>query len=124
MSRLHGKYSRGHGPNGFPTKEQILKYDKRIEGDCWIYLGPKNKEGYGQKKVKGKMHGLHRIVAHVFHELDINNPKEFACHKRECISTSCFNPDHIYRGNWNTNFTDAFMKGTWVSPWKGIGRKR
>lgn len=113
------RYSRGIGPNGFLTKEQILTYPREILGDCWIYPFGKNKEGYGQRKIMGKQLGMHRIVAHVFHGLDINNPDQLACHINECQSKSCFNPDHIYVGNRGGNLVDAYIKGTIVSPWKG-----
>jgi len=102
-----------------PTRDEILSWPKEIVGTCWLFLGAKNREGYGQKKYMGKQMGIHRIVAHVFHGLDLNDSSQLACHKNSCISKSCFNPDCIYVGDRGTNLLDAYAKGTIVSPWKG-----
>lgn len=114
-------YGRGLGPNGFPTREQILDpyyFPREVIGECWIYLGA-IADGYGKKKIHGRMYGVHRIVAHVFHGLDINNPEQLACHLNICTNTACFRPEHIYVGDRGTNLVDAYIKGTMVSPWIG-----
>lgn len=112
------EYRRGIGPNGMLTKEQVIELPKKIEGKCWIFLGGKS-DGYGRKKINGKQYGLHRLVAHIFHGLDLDNKAQLACHINECISTACFNSDHIYVGNRGGNLVDAYIKGTIKSPWIG-----
>ena len=76
---------------------------------CWLYTGgicPST--GYGRIKIgSNKRTYVHRISAAYHYGLDMNNNKSFACHKPICPNRRCFNPDHIYVGNNQSNQRDV-----------------
>lgn len=53
--------------------------------------------------------GAHRVIAALFHGLDLLNAEHFACHK--CDNKICVNPDHIFVGSAADNTRDASQKG-------------
>ncbi len=50
-----------------------------------------------------------RVVAALYHRLDLNNPKEFACHIVSCNNPACVEQTHIYRGTNRTNQLDVAL---------------
>jgi len=94
------------------TREIILGLDRTVtESGCWIL---KHLEGYPciyDKKEK-RVYKINRIVAHLWHGLDLNNSFDVACHR--CNNKRCFNPEHIYRGTDSTNMDDAVLAKTHV----------
>jgi hypothetical protein len=58
-----------------------------------------------------KMYLLSRISAACHLGLDINDTTKFACHKNECNNTKCWNPEHLYIGNFLSNRKDAIEIG-------------
>src|SRR5712692_9831433 len=79
------------------------------ETECWEYLGT-NKDGYGQIVMDGVFYYTHRLSAQLFLgylpglDLDI-------CHKPECKSKACWNPDHLYLGTKADNNRDMKEAG-------------
>lgn len=84
----------------------------RREGECMIWTGTKNRDGYGIHQII--RHGerrsivLSRIIAAIRYRLDLNDNSWDACHK--CDRESCINPDHIYPGNESTNRKDGWNR--------------
>lgn len=102
------KRSQGGGPIGLSDyiKEEIYKISKTIlDNNCWIPYGYPSNSGYSTRTVIDKKDYLHRIVAHIFHGLDLNNQKQLACHN--CHNNTCFNPEHIYVGSAKDNIQDS-----------------
>jgi hypothetical protein len=73
---------------------------------CWLFQGSLSHGGYGEINIDGEVKHVHRVSAHLFLGLDINNSKQWALHRRECKSTSCWNPEHLYVGTASDNRTD------------------
>lgn len=77
------------------------------KGDCTIWTGWKDKDGYGRVRVYGKTTGVHRF-AWIMEHGEI--PKGMVvCHK--CDTPSCVNVDHLFIGTQKTNINDASKKG-------------
>ena len=86
------------------------KVEMRSTAECWLWLGGKDKDGYGLlslwdriHKVKGSK-GAHRVVWELtFGEI----PKDsYICH--HCDNPSCVNPKHLYIGNGTSNMFDMW----------------
>jgi HNH endonuclease len=59
-------------------------------GPCWIWLGPKDKDGYGRVKFDGKTQRVHRVM-HTLIKGDIPEGRE---PDHLCRIRVCCNPDH------------------------------
>ena len=80
----------GHGPNG----------------DCWVWIGRKDANGYGVAKLRNVAVKAHRLA--LFGASNITDPL-FACHR--CDNPSCVKPDHLFAGAAIDNVRDMFAKG-------------
>lgn len=71
-------------------------------GDCWIWVGVKNRKGYGT----WSEHGV-TTLAHRYTLLKASTPPDsnlMACH--HCDNPSCVNPSHLYWGTAKDNARD------------------
>lgn len=98
------------------TKDELLKIlNKQTKIDessnCWIWNGAKTGFGYGYIRINNKIYTIHRLITHFFHNLNLENINELACHKAECKHLSCWNPDHLYKGTKSSNAIDRFNSG-------------
>lgn len=79
----------------------------RNEKDCWIWVGCKDKDGYGKITYKAKDCRAHRESYRVF-----NGPISrgmIICHT--CDNPSCVNPKHLWLGTHEDNVRDMYNKG-------------
>ncbi len=73
---------------------------------CWIWQGAKNRKGYGQKRLKGKLWITHRLSWHTF-----NGPiPEGIQVLHKCDTPSCWNPEHLFLGTNQDNVDDKMRK--------------
>jgi hypothetical protein len=77
---------------------------------CWLWKSSKTNGGYGRTSFNGKNESLHRISAHIFFNLDLNNRHIQANHK--CKNRHCWNPNHLYIGTQSDNIMDAVFSKT------------
>ena len=79
-------------------------------GPCWLWLGYRDKDGYGQIKVNGRT----RIATHVDLELEGYYIIPAAFGKLEvlhrCDNTSCVRPSHLRIGTKQDNEDDKVAK--------------
>lgn len=96
----------------------ILKLESLTHKDsltgCWL-IHKTNTRGHAQIRFNGKTYGIHRLSAHIYHGLDLNNSREQANHKQECPHRNCWNPDHIYVGDQVDNRLDTVKTGHWAN---------
>ena len=97
-------YKNGH--NRKPIEERIEKFVE-IDNGCWMWLGSKDKLGYGRILRYEGSWLAHRIV----YELLIGSiPSNLElCHT--CDIPSCVNPFHKFIGTQKENIQDAAKKG-------------
>lgn len=99
------------------TKEMAEAAAKRFwrkvdrSGDCWLWLGGKYSDGYGQMsfRLDGRAVGIgtHR-VSYVLH----NGPiPPGMCVMHKCDTPGCVNPAHLSLGTHAENMHDMIRKG-------------
>ena len=78
----------------------------RIQEDgCHIWIGGKNRDGYGHFKINGKTYKAHRVARYIYKGFNLNS-KININHKNECNNSSCINPEHTYEGTQRNNMED------------------
>ena|ERR1700747_2411087 len=88
----------------------LLSMREINQNGCWIWKGGKVPLGYGATRwYDGKKRLVHRIVAHIVHKIDLNDPKIEVAHS--CDIPACFNPDHLKPGSHADNMKDVKEKG-------------
>lgn len=77
-------------------------------GDCWVWTGGTDKDGYGVFNARTKRYTkAHRFVYRLAYG---QIPKgKIICH--HCDNPSCVNPEHIYLGTYKTNAQDMARRG-------------
>jgi len=91
------------------TLQSLLQRTEEVDG-CRLWLGCKDKDGYGITSVKGKKCPAHRaafILAKSLEQCQLN--VLHLCHHRACI-----NPAHLYLGTQHQNVQDQKTEGTFV----------
>jgi hypothetical protein len=85
----------------------LLTRTKTNEKGCLIWLGSKNKQGYGSAIVSGKVRRVHRVI---YEYLVCDVPENMdVCHS--CDNPSCINPEHLFLGTVSDNMQDMLRKG-------------
>ncbi len=88
-------------------EDKIMYHVDKQESGCWFWKGSKDKYGYGQIRVSGKLLKTHRFAYEVYYGLF--DKKLHVCH--HCDQPSCVNPDHLFLGTAKDNATDRAAKG-------------
>ena len=81
------------------------KVDK--SGDCWLWVGAKNSNGYGYFHFNGKQHRAHRFSWGLVYDKIPDNL--LICH--HCDNTACVRPSHLFLGTSKDNVSDMILKG-------------
>jgi hypothetical protein len=85
-------------------------------GDCWLWTGWRQANGYGGLRVKRQAHYAHRVAWTL-----VNGPIPdglFVCH--HCDNRPCVRPDHLFLGTARDNTRDSIAKGRWQFPHPAI----
>ena len=92
----------------YDTKD-IIRFLEKLDrsGDCWVWKGTVNEQGYGRLNVNYKMVFTHKIA----YELQYGEIPEglLVCHT--CDNPPCCNPDHLFLGTPQENVDDMMRKG-------------
>lgn len=83
---------------------KILKRCKP-SGECLLWTGALNSDGYGNINVQGKYLKVHRLV----YTLVYGETTQSVLHR--CDTPSCVNPYHLFEGTQDDNMKDAQQKG-------------
>ena len=71
-------------------------------GECWLWMGSSNKQGYGVLSVNGKTKLAHRVSWRL--QNGAFTPGLMLCHT--CHTPRCVNPAHLYEGTHEDNMLD------------------
>lgn len=98
-------------------RERILA-NSILEGDCWIWTGQRNNQGYGRLSVRLPA-GRHvkRLAHRVSYEAFIGplDARAELGHSAACLSRACVNPSHVAPVSRSENVAQT---------WKENGRRR
>jgi hypothetical protein len=76
-------------------------------GDCWLWTGCRNKDGYGLLRYQGVM-----VTAHVRAWVLTNGRITDGMHVlHHCDNPPCCNPSHLFLGTNHDNVLDRHRKG-------------
>lgn len=83
------------------------KTNKLLDNECWLFLGSKDKDGYGQfwDGDKQIMTRAHRYSA----EIHLGK-QEGMCVCHTCDNPLCVNPKHLFYGTHEDNTKDKLRK--------------
>lgn len=89
--------------------QQMLKYARITESECWEWTRGKTSHGYGVTYFNGKLAMVHRIAWSLANSEPYPDKESDICHK--CDNPPCFNPDHLFKGDRSINMRDCVDKG-------------
>lgn len=90
-----------------PLSRTFEKKTKR-EGDCLLWMGVTDKDGYGTLTINGKF----KRATHLAWFLATGNwPKKLILHKLECKNKDCVEYNHLYEGTQKENARDTILAG-------------
>ncbi len=90
-----------------PEKRFWKHVDKKLDHECWNWIGYHNHNGYGSIKVNKKLIRVHRF-SWVLHNGKI--PNETPCVLHYCDNPKCVNPGHLFLGTQYDNVHDMISK--------------
>lgn len=83
-------------------KCQVVK-----SGDCLVFNGHRDKDGYGLLTIGDKTYRTHRL-SFAFHNSRLDSSL-LVCH--HCDNRACVSPVHLYQGTNRDNATDRVIRG-------------
>jgi hypothetical protein len=91
--------------------EDRLLSHRKVAGDCWLWTGARNNDGYGNIGVDGKIELVHRVSYALYHKIVFSDLKSNILHVQQCLNRNCFNPVHLYEGDQQQNAYDRTESG-------------
>lgn len=90
-------------------EQRFWRMIKKTE-DCWLWIGGKKPNGYGQISEGGK--GSKTLLAHrVSYKIHHGELPEGLVVMHSCDNPSCVNPSHLSVGTYKDNTQDMIAKG-------------
>lgn len=89
-------------------QDQTARFWPRVDrtGECWLWMGTRDKHGYGRLIVRGRSIGAHRIAWGL-----ARGPVPaglYVLHR--CDNPPCVRPEHLFLGTQTDNMRDASGK--------------
>lgn len=88
-------------------------------GPCWIWIGNKDRDGYGDIVIKRKHIRVHRLT----YTINVEKIPEGLHVLHKCDVRACCNPDHLFLGTNDINVKDMVQKNR-QSKGKNNGRAK
>jgi hypothetical protein len=77
------------------------------DGECLVYVGSRNRAGYGLITWDGIVYSAHRIA----YEIEYGPILDGSLVLHHCDNPPCCRPDHLFRGTDQDNMRDMKVKG-------------
>ena len=87
---------------------RFMSFIAKDDHGCWLWMGYRNKDGYGKFQLAHRRNDLAHRVAWRFFRAEIPVGK-YVLHR--CDIPACVNPDHLFIGTQRENVLDMFRKG-------------
>jgi hypothetical protein len=92
-------------------EERIKERVKRV-GDCWIWTGAKNHNGYGSIMFYSSPHNYSSRLAHrMSYQVFVGDIPDGMVVSHTCDNRACVNPDHLRVSTQVDNIKDMIYKG-------------
>lgn len=78
--------------------------------NCVLSSWPKNRDGYGLKRINRRKVLHHRVVYVEHHNLTLDDIKDQVV-RHACDNAACINPEHLLLGSQQDNVVDAVARG-------------
>lgn len=93
---------------GLDKKNVSIRFWSKVQktSGCWEWMARRDKDGYGQFRLKGKMRGAHKASWELTHGSIPDGL--WVLHK--CDNPSCVRPDHLFLGTAKDNTQDMVSK--------------
>ena len=94
-------------------EETLARFEKYIDksGECWLWTGFCNPDGYGEFWFKDKSWRSYRLM-YLHHHGEL--PEKPLVIRHNCKSKNCCNPGHLEPGTIRENQLDRHRDGTMV----------
>lgn len=103
-----------------PVKERLLRFIQMPAdpSDCWLWIGARNKKGYGLIHILGGIYDFmpnscHRLAHRIAYQEFKGSIQGWDVLHR-CDNPPCVNPDHLYLGTDADNTADKVNRGRLV----------
>lgn len=94
------------GPYKKASLVERLERRTKHEGECWLWIGCVNNQGYGQITTGGKTLLTHRVA----YEHLVGPIPEGMNALHRCDTPRCWNPAHLFLGTHADNIADKIAK--------------
>jgi len=113
----------GRTPNTIDNIKEVLNKYSIIDPvtNCWLWVGTRNKKGYGHVRFNGRLVGVHRLSMHLHFGFDLSEQLNYiqVLHQLNCPNKNCWNPNHLYYGSHQDNMDDKVAIGHAINPKDG-----
>lgn len=96
--------------NKLSLSEKLLTKTNPV-GDCLVWTGQKNKKGYGQLRIDGRLQRAHRLM----YELHHGEIQPGAVVMHSCDNPACVAIAHLSAASQQANIIDMYSKGRGAS---------